>query len=819
MPLCDNDSGEIHCSKQTSVPPGSEAAYRPAEQGTPVQPAAPAVPVPSRSGSSASLSLAKTKNASDPHAASRPREVVLAVEINGRPASDFAHLVQLGDNRFYVNSELLRQWRLNPPEADAWSIGDQTMYRLDELPGAKVSLNPGEQVLSLTVPTSAFISSMLDASSRNQPVEAMPSSPGLFLNHQLEYTYSNQRSVEAGLVEAGFFSQLGVLTSRFADSNFAESSPIRLDTKLTREFPDRMAALTVGDALSSSGPWALQVNYAGVRWASDFSTQPSFVPIVLPSMAGSAAEPSTVDIYVNGLRTYRQQIDAGPFAIQNVPVITGEGQVQMVVTDVLGRQQIITQSYMNTPQLLRRGVNEYTYEAGSLRRDFGMASDDYGSAFFAGSERHGFSKALTVDGRLEATAHQQTVGAGAEYGWFPFGVISGEFAASHSDMGPGGLVYVSFQHSSRILGYSGTVQVASSTFQQLGMVADQRAAKLQAQFQVTHTIGRRGSVSLGYLRQENRAYTDSVQPTKPDFSGISTSFSYRLGARMFLTMGTNLSNSFQNASSATVSLVMPLGPRNMMLATSNVQQDGTQASTVEYMKQLPVGNGYGYSVKTNVTDQASTVADFTAQNNNGRYELETTQEPSGISSRFTETGSLVLLHHEFVPAQWLNNSFAVVEVPDTPGVKVYTNNQYIASTSYRGLAVVPTLVPYNRNIIRLDDDGVPVNMGMDFTDKTIVPMSRSGVFLKFAATPATGALFQLITENGEPLPLDTEVTINDNRTVYTVALRGEVFITEVSFPAHLHARWGNQQCEAVVNAGPENKPLPRIGPVPCKVRR
>jgi outer membrane usher protein len=763
--------------------------------------------------------LAATKTNSNPAPQPKSRDVMLAVQVNGRQVSDFAHMIQLGDNQFYVSPDLLRQWRLNLPEADAWSVGGQAVYRLDEISGAKVDLNPHDQELSLNVPTSAFATSQLDAAAR-QPLQAMAPSPGLFLNHQLEYTYSAQKSIEAGLFEAGFFSRLGVLTSRFADSDFASSAPIRLDTELTREFPERMAALTLGDALSSSGTWARQVNYAGVRWASDFSTQPYFVPMVLPSLSGSAAEPSTVDIYVNGLRMYRQQVDAGPFAMQNIPVITGEGQVQMVVTDVLGRQQVITQSYMNTPQLLRRNVNEYTFEAGSLRRDFGTTSDDYGSGFFAGSERHGFSKTLTVDGRVEATAQQQTVGTGADYGWFPVGVISGEFAVSHSGMGAGGLAYVSFQHSARALGFSGTVQVASSTFQQLGMMAGERAPKLQAQFQVSHAMGKRGSVSVGYLRQENRPFVDLTQPSKQDFSGISTSFSYRMGSRMYLTMGTNLSNSFQNASSATLSLVVPLGPHNMMLATSNVQQDGTQSSTAEYIKQLPVGNGYGYNLRTDVNDHAREDADITAQSNNGRYELETTQQQgSGISSRFTETGSLVFIHHEFVPSQWLNNSFAVVEVPDTPGVKVYTNNQYIASTSYRGLAVVPTLVPYNRNIIRLDDDGVPVNLGIDFTDKTIVPMSRSGVFLKFDAIPATGALFQLETEDGKPLPLDAEVTINANRTVYTVALRGEVFVSEVSFPAHLHARWGTQHCEAVVNSGPENKPLPRIGPVLCKVHR
>ena len=44
----------------------------------------------------------------------------------------------------------------------------------------------------------------------------------------------------------------------------------------------------------------------------------------------------------------------------------------MVVTDVMGRQQIVTTSFNRSTTLLRKGVNEYVYEAGSLRYGYGM---------------------------------------------------------------------------------------------------------------------------------------------------------------------------------------------------------------------------------------------------------------------------------------------------------------------------------------------------------------------------------------------------------------------------------------------------------------
>ena len=116
-----------------------------------------------------------------------------------------------------------------------------------------------------------------------------------------------------------------------------------------------MSTLTIGDSISAGNPWAVQVYYGGVRYASKFSTQPTFIPFALPSMAGEVTVPSTVDLYVNNVRVSQQQVDAGPFSIQNIPVMTGQGDVRMVVTDVMGRQQVVTQSFNRSPTLASQG--------------------------------------------------------------------------------------------------------------------------------------------------------------------------------------------------------------------------------------------------------------------------------------------------------------------------------------------------------------------------------------------------------------------------------------------------------------------------------
>jgi outer membrane usher protein len=753
-----------------------------------------------------------------------PHEVILGVQINGRPEGDSARLLQGEDGKLYVPSDLIAQWRLQVFQGQSMRMGGQTYYRLDDMNGVKWQIDPATQMLSLTVLPSAFAPTTFNLSLREQ-LEAQHPAPALFLNHQLLYTYQQGTSTQpdntalGGLFEAGFVSSLGVMTSRFADRNFNIAiAPIRLDSKLAREFPDHMALLTIGDSISAANTWSRQVTYGGISWKSDFATQPSFIPVVLPNVQGQVTQPSTVDIFVNGVRTSQQKVDPGPFTINNIPVINGQGDVQMVVTDVLGRQQVITQSFISAQELLRPGVNAYTYEGGILRRNFGIASSEYGSLFAEGQQRHGFSDRFTGDARVEVSGRQQTGSVGVEYGIASFGIIGGGVALSESGLGPGGLAYLLVQRRARRLGYAGSVQVADSAFQQLGMAVGERAPKLQGQFQVTEALGSRASIAVGYLRQENRTFVNNIQAPKPDFAGISSSFSVRMG-KVFLSAAANLSNSSKSASSATLSLVVPLGGRTLASSSTTIQRDGSQLTSVQYAQQPPLGTGYGYRLRGDIGDQSSqrrVEGDFTYRANTGTYELDASEIASAMNTRFMETGGFLMMGGHVVPSQWLNSSFVLVDVPDRPGIKVFANNQYIASTSWRGLAVLPVLAPYSKNVVRLDDQGVPVDLGIDLDEKTVVPMSRSGAVLKFKAIRFTGASFQLVTEKGVPVPNGAEVTVGAFGTIYNVALRGEVFIPNISFPAHLHVRWANQRCDANVDSAKTSEPLPHIGPVTCK---
>src|SRR5262249_29413810 len=103
--------------------------------------------------------------------------------------------------------------------------------------------------------------------------------------------------------------------------------------------------------------------------------------------------------------------------------------------------------------------------------------------------------------------------------------------------------------------------------------------------------------------------------------------------------------------------------------------------------------------------------------------------------------------------------------------------------------------------------------------KSVAPMPRSGVLLKFNSSRVEGALIQLRLSDGSPVPLGAEVVVNDLASIFHAALRGEVFVTSISFPARLEAKWPDHDCIAVIPGKPSNEPLPKIGPITCEAQK
>ncbi|MBB3586804.1 outer membrane usher protein FimD/PapC [Sphingomonas sp. BK481] len=296
------------------------------------------------------------------------RLALLAIRINGIDQPDPVWVLYDAD-ALYVTGDAARAWRLVLKEDDTRLFEGETYLRLDTAEGLVAGLDDATQTLSITAPAALFMPSSALLSGRTDGPMTR-SGIGGFLNYDLSAQTASGASSLDGLFELGAFSGAGTMGTGFiagtGNSGDGRRSLVRLDTNWTIDDPARLRSLRIGDGVTRGSTGTGALRFAGLQLATNFATQPGYLTMALPTLNGSAAVPSVVDLYVNNILQNRQTVASGPFALTDVPVVNGSGDIQLVVRDALGRETRVTQSYYAAPQILRRGLHDFSYEIGVL---------------------------------------------------------------------------------------------------------------------------------------------------------------------------------------------------------------------------------------------------------------------------------------------------------------------------------------------------------------------------------------------------------------------------------------------------------------------
>ncbi len=757
----------------------------------------------------------------------------LAVTLNGRALSDGVLILQSNNNTM-LPAQLLSDARIRLPTIQAYRFHDENYYPVSAIAGLKTHVDPLTQTLDIQAPAGAFVESQYHLNNDNNHAPLQASAVGAFVNYDLNYSRNANVNAVSGLAEAGVFNGHGTFTTRFvgvdrsggdianAPTNTNKNSVFRLDSQYTQDFPSQMATLVVGDSISGASNFSRQVYFGGLQWRTNFATVPGYQSIPLPSMSGSAAVPSTVDIYVDNILRMRQAVDAGPFTINNLPVVTGQGNVQMVVNDVLGRQQIYTQSYIASAQLLQAGIKNVSYEIGALRNNFGLQNSYYGSAFSSATVRYGVSDNLTTETHGEITAGHQSVGTGASVAIHNLGVISGGAAVSNSDLGNGTLQYLQFDRQNSLYALTVRAQTANARFWQLGLDANTSAPTRQIQAQASVTLNANTNISFGYLDQRapqvsylNNALTTTN--TLTNFRAINAGINFNLRQAGTVSLGVFKSMGDGNTLSTNITWILPLDNQRLLSLSANLQKDNNSYNA-QFQQTAPQEGGWGYRLRKTLETNAGEDIGANYLNDTGEYSVAASRLNDNTNLLADVRGGFVMMGGYVRPTRWLDTSFAMVVVPtfqSMPGIDIYSNNIKVGTTDSAGVAVIPRLVPYVENKVNLDDANLPISMTLDLAPQTVVPIPRSGSFIKFEVEQNKSATLILQGEDGEPLPNGTQVRLKGHSAVQEVALHGEVFVADMRYPATVVIDHGKNSCVIQIDTAPSNQDFPVLGPYIC----
>lgn len=734
--------------------------------------------------------------------------LLIAVNINGHDRTEVVSALRLADGGIAVAERDLRNWRLKPAAGKVLQVDVQPYVRLDDMVGLEYRLDAGSQTLMLSAPASAFASSALSYAGAG--VSGLtPSRPGGFFNYDLNWQRDGGQDRSGGLFEVGAFNAWGSGTATgLWHGTGLEPRWLRLDTTWNIDMPERMQSLRLGDAVSRAGSWGRSVRFGGLQWATNFATQPGFITFPMPSLRGEAALPSTLDVYLDNARLLRTEVPPGPFDLTNVPVMTGQGELQLVVRDLLGRQQVINQPYYASASLLKPGLHDFSYEVGLVREDYGLASNRYGRAMLAGTDRLGISPGFTRELRAEILADQQTLGAGGvwllpSWGRFHLGTLSLGAAASHGPEGYGGLFALGAERQARNLSFSLQAEYADRDFVQLGRLPGVSPRRRLAASLGVPVAGR--GLGLSYVSQSTWEGDDRRL--------VSASYSLAIGAGGQLGLYALRDLSGDAGLSLGLIWTVALDPRTSLSADLN-HQDHQERKTVQLQRNLPAGNGLGYRLLAG--DDERYQAGATWQTERGVLSAETARSAGQDAYRAGLSGGIAIAGGGVFQGRRIDDSFAVVKVGDYAGVRVYRDNQEVTRTDGQGLALVTRLRAYQANPVGIEQADLPIDAEVDTLQLKLTPALRSGVVVDFPVRRSRNASFRLIDEDGRALPPGTLVRLADEDREFQVGYDGLVFIAGLASNNRLQAEWAGHHCVAELAMGDPAEPLPDLGSLICK---
>lgn len=750
-------------------------------------------------------------------AATQTREVetgerVLPVEVTLNGGAGGIWPIVSRDGVLYAPVDAFTSWRLQVRQ-DATTI-DYRGFRympLGAVTGIEAKLDADKGVLDLSIPAEAFSGTRLSRELASV-LPRTPVVPAVFVNYDLNYSRTHGPVPTDGLGllgELGLTGSWGVLTQTFVAPNLVAQSGqdvTRLETTFRRDFADQGYTLVAGDSTLRTGLLGRNAYFGGLQFGTNFGLAPYINRQPVPLIAGETSTPSTVQLFVNDVLRQTNNVPAGPFTIENLPMLSGNGDVTVRVRDILGRETLITQPFLISADLLAPGLNDWSVEVGKLREELGTESWNYGAPFASGMIRRGLTTTTTAEGRFELARGRGGIGiAGVQAIGSDVLVRAGAMASHHDRLGNGTRWLLGAER----LGYSGNmsfmVEGHTRGFRSLGENAEDVPVQLQAAAQASWTTAW-GRIGLAAAYQ------------RPFLSESVTTWSANYG----MTFATNwqlnfyYTRAYSRVDSYTLgaALVVPLDRRTT--AAASVQRQGGRDEFYSTVTHTPEGNtGLGWrAIAAHQGDpRAEGAVNYFSPY--GLFTAEAAVRPGQTDIRLGAVGAAMWTQNRVFAMQRFDGSAVLVSVPGQEGVGVGLGAQGKLRTDGQGAALLTGLMPYQSNAVRLDANDLPLSAEIESLEQDVVPPFRSVAKVEFNVRSGKAALVTIDFDDGQPAPAGATLQIEGDAQQFLVARRGEAYVTGLKDNNRLRLQWRGQQCRLDLPLPPGGAEIVRAGPLRC----
>ena len=657
----------------------------------------------------------------------------------------FVNLQAKGD--VFVRHERATGWWIKVSDLKAGGLADlkgetrsldgEPHLRLNSLTDIIIDVDDRELTISIAVKPEALGKQEFDLGMA-RPLKITPSvGNSAHWNYRAGYqdfagatpanTLENQLNVRLG---GWFFQYQDSYASDLPDHRY-----VRQSTNAVRDWPERMQRLNIGDITALSGELGTLRTLGGVSFSRVFDTQPNFVSNPTARFVGSVSFPSTAEIYVDGVRVRTQQINPGVFQFNNLDYYGGLRNTEIVIRDPYGNRQVLARSIYFSDQLLRAGLQDYSYNAGVEREDVGVRSNNYAGAAYSMYHRYGLTDAVTIGVRSDGNREAWSGGPLASVTVGKFGILSAGYSVRRNNeldtTGYAGQVRYTFE--SRYWSLRAQVRDADLAY---GISASDPATLAVPRRDTLAGVGYNADRwgSLSYDVSRSSLYDGTFRNAKT--LGYSLTV---YGSVQFFITASRVEQDFGKGWEGFAGLSASFdGGRNVSLTRQKTIGAGN-VDTLEFSKSAPLGEGYGYRLAVENATDGRLVEPF-AQLNTRHWvftadgSFKSRGDPAA-SDRFSTSvaGAVVLVGGHAALTRPVPSSFAVVKVGELENVRVSRNNQEVGRTDASGILVIPDITSYAYNTISIAPGDIPMNYDLAEIEKTVVPGLGAGVLALFAA--------------------------------------------------------------------------------------
>jgi outer membrane usher protein len=745
------------------------------------------------------------------------RDLLLAVELNGRPLDTLVEARQT-DGELFLQNDDLPAIGLRPPKGPA---GKQAVA-LGHLRGIAYRIDEPRQMLLIQADQQALLPQILG----RHPITArpQPSDPGLLLTYDLSAIAGRSLDL-AGTVDARANLPFGYLSNGLLLQSQFPQPVVRLSTDFTYQDWDHQLTWQAGDVLSGDLSWTRQFRLGGIQLQSSFDMRPDLVTTPVPVLSGRAAVPSTVELLVNGVRQYSDQVQAGPFIIREPPILTGAGNVTLVTSNALGQQSVQTVPLYVSPDLLAQGLASYSMEAGLLRTGYGTPYDRYEQAAGSATLRYGLTDRLTGEAHLEASGPVQMAGIGAAINLANQAVLTAALAASRSTLpsaGSGEQFSVGLDHVDPVFNFSASLTARSRGFRDVPAATGDPVPVRILRCAAGINAGGWGTLRAAYVATTGGllpSYTDAPLPSLAVGTARIGSVTYTrpLGrpASLYVTAYRDFAQHDSAGLLAGISLA--LGPRRSA-DLSGALAGGKWTAALDADQSATEPGEFGGRIHLGSTGAAEQTAEAVYYSQYARATAGIERIGAQTDGRADLQGSLVLADGGLFAANQVSDSYAIVDTQGQAGLKVLLENRAVGVTNAAGRLLVPDLRGWDTNHISIDPTALPAEMLVEDVARIVRPAGHGAVSVRFRITGGDSALIRLTDPAGQPIQAGASATLQRTGKHFAIGYDGEVFATGLHGSEHLLVATDAGLCIAAFTFHPVHGDIPTIAPVVCSPR-